>query len=115
MTQKGFQFQKLIHFGIRPLLILKERSIFLIVSYQFIVDKSVINFNEKKKRKNKPIKKRKKLSNLRKLKKILIKKRKKIKKKLKKNKKKIIIKKKKIILKKSKKKQNLDDFISSYE
>ena len=66
----------------------------------------------KKKRKNKLIKKRKKLSNLRKSKKILIKKRKKIKKKLKKNKKKVIIKKKKIILKKSKKKQNLDDFIS---
>ena len=65
-----------------------------------------------KKRKNKLIKKRKKLSNLRKSKKILIKKRKKIKKKLKKNKKKVIIKKKKIILKKSKKKQNLDDFIS---
>ena len=66
----------------------------------------------KKKRKNKSIKKRKKLSNLRKSKKILIKKRKKIKKKLKKNKKKVIINKKKIILKKSKKKQNLDDFIS---
>tara|TARA_Y100001960_G_scaffold57079_1_gene58793 strand:- start:714 stop:1901 length:1188 start_codon:yes stop_codon:yes gene_type:complete len=66
----------------------------------------------KKKRKNKPIKKRKKLSNLRKSKKILIKKRKKIKKKLKKNKKKVIIKKKKISLKQSKKKQNLDDFIS---
>ena len=66
----------------------------------------------KKKRKNKLIKKRKKLSNLRKSKKILIKKRKKIKKKLKKNKKKVIIKKKKISLKQSKKKQNLDDFIS---
>ena len=66
----------------------------------------------KKKRKNKPIKKRKKLCNLRKSKKILIKKRKKIKKKLKKNKKKVIIKKKKISLKQSKKKQNLDDFIS---
>ena len=66
----------------------------------------------KKKRKNKLKKKRKKIFNSRKSKKNLIKKGKKIKKKLKKNKKKVIIKKKKIISKKSKKKQNLDDFIS---